>query len=596
MRQNGNWRYIVTGLLFMVVGAAIIYRLLSIQLSPDAELFKEQEAEYLGHYEVMYPARGLIVDRYGNILAGNKTVYEIGVDLQEVDNPETIALAMSGVLGLNYEDILLVASQQYSESSVYAVLANFVSAEAVAELEGLIEELDNSDETDANGNRHSLSGLRFKPFLDRSYPEKNLASNILGFVSKDKVGYFGVEELYNSLLAGVPERVWVFDDPNKITKISENPNGASLILTIDREIQASIEKTLELAIEQTRASAGTIIVMDPENGDILGMASAPRFDLNEYWNHLDIYAEDQTFNLAIQAYEPGSVFKIITMASAIDLGVVEPDTVYIDTGKIEIGGAPIHNWDEGEWGPQTMTGCMQHSLNVCLAWVATEIGAKDFYSYLQDFGFGQVSGIELSGESSGILKLPGDSNWYETELGTNSFGQGISATPIQMMSAISAIANDGKMVVPRIVLGVVDKGRQYQNNPNIAGAPISAETAQTMTDMLAESLEEEASTALVNGFRVAGKTGTADIATKFGYTSRLTNASFVGWGPADDPKFIVYVWLQKPLSSPWGSVVAAPVFKQVVEDLVVLINLPPDRVRLKLAVEAEVLSVSSGEQ
>ena len=184
---------------------------------------------------------------------------------------------------------------------------------------------------------------------------------------------------------------------------------------------------------------------------------------------------------------------------------------------------------------------------------------------------------------TGHLKLPGDSDWYEADLGTNAFGQGISVTPIQMLMAISAVANDGKMMTPRILQAVVDNNRQYNTSPQVAGTPISAETAHVLTNMLTVSLEEEASTALVEGYRIAGKTGTAEIPTPFGYTSSATNASFVGWGPVDDPQFLVYIWLEKPTSSPWGSEVAAPVFSEIVQRLVVLMDLPPDQVRQSMA-------------
>jgi len=197
-------------------------------------------------------------------------------------------------------------------------------------------------------------------------------------------------------------------------------------------------------------------------------------------------------------------------------------------------------------------------------------------------GFGQPTGLELDLEVSGHLKLPGVSDWYVADLGTNAFGQGVSVTPVQMLMAISSIANNGKMVVPRIIHGVVDRNRQYNTSIQVAGEPISEETAQTLTEMLTVSLEEEASVALVPGYRVAGKTGTAEIPTPQGYTSNETNASFVGWGPIEDPQFIVYIWLEKPTSSPWGSVVAAPVFKEVVQELVVLLNIPPDTVRQTL--------------
>jgi cell division protein FtsI/penicillin-binding protein 2 len=270
------------------------------------------------------------------------------------------------------------------------------------------------------------------------------------------------------------------------------------------------------------------------------------------------------------------------MASALDSGKVKPQTPFLDTGAIEVGGTVIRNWNSGAWGPQDMLGCMQHSLNVCLAWVATKVGANKFYSYMDNFGFGHLTGIDLGLENPGRLKKPGDSDWYEADLGTNAFGQGVAVTPIQMVAAISAIANDGKMMVPRIVLSILDEGKQYNTTPQVAGVPVSDETAHELTKMLATSLEVESSAALVDGYRVAGKTGTAEIPTPFGYTSNQTNASFVGWGPVDDPRFLVYVWLEKPETSPWGSVVAAPVFKEVVERIVVLMKLPPDDIRKRM--------------
>jgi cell division protein FtsI/penicillin-binding protein 2 len=214
--------------------------------------------------------------------------------------------------------------------------------------------------------------------------------------------------------------------------------------------------------------------------------------------------------------------------------------------------------------------------------VATQLGAKDFYSYMQAFGIGHLTGVDMAGENPGRLKIPGDADWYDADLGTNAFGQGVSATPLQMAAAISAVANEGKMMAPHIVRSIIDNGEQYNNEPRVLGIPIKKETARMLTDMLSRSLEEEASDALVEGYRVAGKTGTAEIPTPYGYSSSATNASFVGWGPVDDPKFLVYVWLEKPTSSPWGSIVASPVFRQVVERLVVLMDIPPDRIRKAL--------------
>ena len=290
------------------------------------------------------------------------------------------------------------------------------------------------------------------------------------------------------------------------------------------------------------------------------------------------------FNRSVDyPFEPGSVFKVLTMAAALDSGTVQPDTPFVDTGVIEVGGLKIYNWDRSAWGPQTMLGCMQHSLNVCLSWVALQVGADNFYSYLKAFGIGRRTNIDLAGESLWPLAVPGDGNWYESSLATNSFGQGLSTTPVQLVTAVGAIANDGVMMAPHVLLGFVENGKQYNTNPQVVGTPIKKETAQILTGMLTISLEEEASDALVEGYRVAGKTGTAEIAIPGkGYVTNMTNASFIGWGPSDDPKFVVYIWLEEPKTAPWGSVVAAPIFSQVVEKLVVLMDIPPDDVRLGL--------------
>ena len=310
------------------------------------------------------------------------------------------------------------------------------------------------------------------------------------------------------------------------------------------------------------------------------MATTPRLDLNEYWRYDQVFTASTPFNRAIsQAYEPGSVYKVLTMATGLDTGAVKPDTGFLDTGVFEIGGTTIYNWNYGAWGPQNMQGCLAHSLNVCLAWVASKIGAKDFYRYMDSFGIGHMTGVDMAGEATGRLKTPGDSDWYDADLGTNAFGQGVAATPLQMAAAATALANNGVMMAPHVVRSMIHDNFQHDFELHRIGAPIKADTAKTLAEMLARSLETESSDALVDGYRVAGKTGTAEIPTPYGYTSNQTNASFVGWGPVDDPKFLVYVWLEKPQTSIWGSEVASPLFKEVAQNLFVLMNIPPDYVR-----------------
>jgi cell division protein FtsI/penicillin-binding protein 2 len=255
----------------------------------------------------------------------------------------------------------------------------------------------------------------------------------------------------------------------------------------------------------------------------------------------------------------------------------------LDTGAILIGGATIRNWDDQAWGQQDMIGCLQHSLNVCLAWVSEKMGAQTFYRYMNRFGLGHPTGVDLAGEAAGRLKVPGDSDWYPVDLATNAFGQGVSVTPMQMVMAASAVANGGRMVMPHTLLAMSRDGRQYSVPTQYSGSPVSGDTAHTLTEMLALALENESSGALVPGYRIAGKTGTAQIPGPFGYETGATNASFIGWGPIDDPRFLIYVWLERPSASIWGSETAAPTFALVAQKTILLLNIPPDSVRAGIA-------------
>jgi cell division protein FtsI/penicillin-binding protein 2 len=584
MNKDFSWRYSVLGALISLLPLLIIARMFTLQTSPVqvADLKKMNEMSSV-RLEMIRPPRGQILDRWGHVLAGNKTVYEVGVELGQMKNPNTIATTLHLVLGMDEAKVLGLISEGEADNLSRVVIQSNVAEDKAVLLNQLRDQM--AQENAGKGkNAPSLSGLENIPFLARTYPEKEVGSNIIGFVSTDGgIGYYGVEGKYNNLLAGKSQDIWVPLDPNLAAQIPDTNTGADLVLTIDREVQASMEQELDYALKWSGSTAGTIVVLNPQNGEVIAMASTPRIDLNNYAQNMDRFNRDNPFDRAVSlTYEPGSVFKVLTMASALDNGSVKPDTTFIDTGVFEIGGTYIYNWNSGAWGPQDMTGCLQHSLNVCLAWVASQMGAKDFYRYMQSFGIGHLTGIDLAGEVTGRLKSPGDSDWYDADLGTNAFGQGVSVTPLQLAAAVSAVANDGKEMAPHVVRSIISKGYQYDIQPTVMARPITAATAHTLSAMLATSLVGESSDALVPGYGLAGKTGTAEIPTPFGYTSSQTNASFVGWGPVDDPQFLVYIWLEKPTISPWGSEVAAPIFAQAVQKLVVLLNIPPDDVRHRL--------------
>ncbi len=474
-----GWRYLTATFILGALGIAILVQIIRIQNSPEVAGVIDQ-GNYI--WKDFYPPRGEIYDRHGSLLAGNKTVYEVGLDMTVNPDMQTVMLALQ-MSGFDINEVNYRISQV--PNNQYVILDDFVSAEKADQLMAL-QKVAHGDPTGKN-----LDAIYFKAHYGRSYPENDLASNVLGFVTEDNHGYLGIEEKYDNILAGIPVRIPVPADPRRATEYPIIPPGQTIILTIDREIQSSVENILDQALKNTGASSGTIVVMDPRTGEILAMSSTPRLNLNDYQSIKTVFPGETPFNRAIsQAYEPGSVAKILTMAGALDSGAVKSDTVTFVPESIVVGGFKIFNWDGGAWGYQDMTGCLANSLNVCLAWVSDrEMGSSSFYSYMQRFGLGHATGIDLAQEASGRLKLPGDGDWTPVELGTNAYGQGVSITPIQMVMAASALANNGQMVYPHLLYAQIQDGKQSNTKTQIVGTPVSANTAHTISEMLANALE-----------------------------------------------------------------------------------------------------------
>lgn len=582
----------------VLVAATMFVQLVRVQFGPFAPIFATWVEAAQDTEDEVEPDRGLIYDRDGELLATNVPFYYLEVETFQLTpaSRKQIAAVLSRALVLPYEDLHNQLTTDWGSRGQYRFrLTRVISGgerwpitidqTAADVLKGFLLDPEAPD----------LSGLKLVPAPRRAYPGGALAGHVLGFVNQEGKGFFGVEGFYDDWLTGKPliiDRGYI---PPEARFEPDPPAGVNLVLTLDMDIQQMIEQVLAQAIEDSGAESGQVIVMDPRNGEILGMAILPPLDPTNYepWlkkqgievDDLEAKTDDLVINPAVGGqFEPGSTFKVLTMAAALDEGVVTPDEEYLDTGMIEVGGVRIRNWNGGAWGPQTMVGCMEHSLNVCLAYVSTEkLGAAAFYDYLNSFGIGSSTGIDLAGEVPGQLRTPRHPDWTEADLGTNAFGQGVSVTPVQLITAVGAVANGGVMMQPHVVREVVGPEGAYWPKATILGRPISAETAQTLTDMLVQSIEKETNFARVDGYTLAGKTGTAQIPVEDGYDPRWTIASFIGWGPVDDPRFIVFVRLDKPESSPWGSVVAAPVFRDVVERLVVMLEIPPDAVREQLA-------------
>jgi cell division protein FtsI/penicillin-binding protein 2 len=586
-------RFFWAGVAITILPIVIVFRLVFLQFeNPETNYLKGSLDISRNTYRRVVPLRGVIVDRHGREMATNQRAYEVSIAPDQVTDPNSVAMVLNVVFGsaISEYETKIVAAQK--EELRYILVDDYVPEEQATELKDWISRAEASKSyTEAT----RFNGIHVVEHLKRNYPNKTLAANIIGFVGwvkekTDQLGFYGVEGYYNDLLTGKIQERLISRHPNEAKDYNVEPEGASLVLTIDREIQAMTEDVLDQALDQNGAESGTILILDPTTGEILAMATTPRLDPNRYWDSPKEFLSGTPFNRAIsQPYEPGSVYKPLTVAAALDSGKVTPDFSYVDQGVLMYAGVPIYNWNRGSWGPQNLLGCLQHSLNVCMATLSTQyMGNEVFYRYMRAFGIGQPTGIDLDGEVSGYLKTPKRSDqekgsWHESDLATNSFGQGVSTTPLQMAMAISALANDGKMMVPHVVKSIAQQGYQINIENQIAGAPVRPETARMVTELLANALEIEASNALVPGYRVAGKTGTGQIASVDGYLDNETSASFVGYGPVDDPQFLVYIWFDRPKSSIWGSEVAAPVFSELVQKLVVLMNIPPDVVRKGLA-------------
>lgn len=584
-----RFRILLLGL--SVCAGVIMYKLASFQFDESLKLIAVEPSKV----EVLRPPRGNIYDRHGQVLAMNTVYYELGIDYDRVryrdyndddviDDQErqsaleSVALKLARELGQPYEQVahlVTEATNPSGEPLKHKIIISFVHSDMREVLQASID-----DEYDLE-----LRCLSLSPVLLRTYPNGSLAAHVLGLVHYNQIGYYGVEDYYNDILSGDTIKAVQPVVPFDVEMELQADLGADIYLTLDREVQFATEQVLANSLTEYSASAGTIIVANPNTGEILAMASMPNFDPND----VDALLNKPPYtwhNPAVSdQFEPGSVFKVLTMAAALQSGMFVPQSTYLDTGHFEYGGILINNWDGRAWGLQDMTGLLSHSLNVGAATLSTTLGPQQYYDYVSAFGIGRLTNVDAAGEEPGHLKRPGDPDWHDADLATNSFGQGVATTSLQMITSISAIANGGAIMHPHLLLEVHDGDAIYSSQPQIMGRPVSAEVAKTLADMLAESLAQETKLALVDGYSLIGKTGTAQIPMPYGYDPERTIASFVGWGPADDPQFIVFVKLDAPTPI-WGSMTAAPTFADLVRRLVVLMDIPPDNMR-RLAANLE---------
>ncbi|MDD5481680.1 MAG: penicillin-binding protein 2 [Candidatus Shapirobacteria bacterium] len=426
----------------------------------------------------------------------------------------------------------------------------------------------------------NINGLQLSEEFSRHYPQKDLAAHLLGFVGKntrgENTGYLGLEGFYHDILKGkdgfVIQEKDAFGKPIVLgePKRTEPQDGADLKLFLDRKIQWAAEKHLKRGVEQYGALGGVAIVADPKTGGILAMASYPNFDPNQYAT-----TDQELFNnpAISRIFEPGSIFKVITMAAALEENTITPETVCpICDGPIKIGEHEIKTWNN-EYRPNSnMREILERSDNVGLVFVGQTLGRKKFLDYLNKFGFGQKTNIDLQAEATGSVKSP--NLWYDFELATATFGQGFGVTPIQMIQAVSVLANGGYLIQPRVVAEI--NGQPTISLEKIEKKPvISPKTARTITDMMVGVVKNSTIPWTDGQIQVAGKTGTAQIFINGQYDPNKTIGSFVGFAPARDPEFVMLVVIFEPSASVWGSRTAAPIWFDIAEDIFLIKSINP---------------------
>ena len=431
----------------------------------------------------------------------------------------------------------------------------------------------------------NIDNLFFEEEQIRLYPEASMSSHLLGFVGSNEqgkdIGLYGLEGYYQTELAGRPgiikQEKDAFNQPILSGQFQKQDqrDGRQLQLHVDKSLEFLIEKKLELALEKYQAKAGSVTVMDPYSGAILAMASRPGYDPGEFTR----YGPQLYLNPVIaDAFEPGSVFKVFVMAAALEEKAIKPETICdICAGPIKIDKYTINTWDNQYRPNSTVIDILVHSDNVGMVFVGQKLGLDKFLDYFHRFGFTEKTGIDLQDES--VPEAKPDEQWSYVDLATASFGQGFVITGMQLLQAVSAIANGGQLITPKLVNKVIGSdGKEISIPTQIKQNVVSAETAKIVTSMMVSAAKSgEAQWTSVKGYQIAGKTGTAQVAVGGKYAEKKTNASFIGFAPADKPKFAMLVTLKEPQSSQWASETAAPLWFSIAQDLLNHFNIVPEQ-------------------
>lgn len=569
---NFNTRSSLLTAFLLLLFCVIIWRLFDLQILQGRQIRQQAEAQH-SIYKKLLPSRGDIdlADKttlQTIPLATNIKSYTVYAVPQDILNPELTAYSLASVLGLDAKDIL---SKITDKTRRYVPLKKQLTDDEQAKIKAL-----------------NLSGIYFDSEDTRVYPQGNLLSQVVGFVGYDatgtqKVGLYGLERSFQTELAG---KIGSLDaQKDALGAVIEGPSteeqpaqdGVNLVLTIDKTLQFQAQSVLQDTVTKNGADSGCVIIADPKTGAILAMATYPDFDPNNYGKATNpsVFNNEATSGV----YEPGSTFKAITMASTLDENKVTPQSTYTDYGFVNVDNYTVKNAEPGARGVQTMMQVIDFSLNTGAIFAENQLGNPDFLKYLKTFGFGQKTGIELPEAAGDLSGLKGN---VQVNYDTASFGQGISVTPIQMVQAYIALANNGTMLKPYIVQTKINLDGSTQNTkPWVLGQVVTPQTAQQISAMLVDDVENGfGKKAAVPGYFMAGKTGTAQVPRadgKPGYDPTNNIGSFIGYGPIENPRFVMLVRVDHPRDVQFAESTAAPAWGQLAQFILNYMHIAPTR-------------------
>lgn len=554
---------------FFLLFLCVCVRLVDLQIVRQKELTARGVKQWT-RSGVVSARRGDIVDTNGKLLAQSVTSFILTARPRDVKNVNALAGVLARELGLSEETIIKKLSGSKAAS---VTLARQISREDADRLRAIRQSAENPD-SDA------LIGITFDEDVSRWYPMGTLLAQVLGLCNVDGEGQSGLELKYNDELSGKPGRIVTEVDarartlPDGVTLYVPAEQGHTLRLTIDRDVQAAVERAVRECAQVNDAVSVQAIAMDVNTGAVLAMAMYPTYDpANPPRDDLDKLNELMRLTVLGDVYEPGSTFKMLTASAAIDCGATSPQEGFYCSGKITVDGSTVRCWGAPH-GAETMARALENSCNPVFTQLALRLGSKRFYQYLHAFGLGSRTGIDLYGEASGILI--GQNRVKNVDLARIGFGQSVAVTPIQMITAACAVVNGGRLMKPYLVEAIEDGDGNVleQTSPKAVSTPISAETSATMRKLLYGVVENGGGkNAKVNGYAIGGKTGTAQIYRNGKIESNLHIGSFVGFAPADNPRIALLVTVNEAKVKPdYGGTTAAPFAAQIFEEILPLLG------------------------